>query len=305
MQHLLSINYFRDTFPLHVVEACHGAVSTHHHDFFELVYVINGAGMHRIGNATYPIHTGDVYVISPDEPHAYYPVNDGELRIINVLFQPSILDESLFHSTAHIGLTRLLYLEPLFRAEARFTHRLNLDGRLAYRIEQSLGEMQYEQTQQAPGYTLVLRNMFCTLLVWLSRAYDQQLARDGAGAEFSRRHAVVEAAMRYIEAHHTEPVSLAAVANHTAMSASRLAHLFKQHTHRSLITYLHEYRIKRVSADLLSDDAPVSELAMRLGYSDLRFFYRVFRRYRGCSPTEYRQRFRHVDTHNSFETQRA
>jgi len=292
MQHLLSANFFCEAFPLYVAEARHGAVETHRHDFFELVYVISGAGMHRIGCCTYPIHTGDVYVISPDEPHAYYPIDNGELRIVNVLFQPGILDESLLNSTAQLGLARLLYVEPLFRAEARFTHRLNLDGVLAYRIEQLLAEMQAEQERRAPGYELVLRGTFCTLLVLLSRAYQQQLSRDGAGAEFSRRHAVVEAAMRYIEAHHTEQVSLADVASHTAMSASRLAHLFKQHTRRSLIAYLHEYRMNRVSADLLSSDAPVSELALRLGYSDLRFFYRVFRRHRGCSPNEYRQRFR-------------
>lgn len=292
MQHLLSTDFFRESFPLYVVEARHGSVETHRHDFFELVYVISGAGMHRIDNNTYPIHTGDVYVISPDEPHAYYPVDNGELRIVNLLFQPRILDESLLNSTAHVGLTRLLYLEPLFRAEARFTHRLNLEGVLAYRIEQMLADMQAEQEAKAPGYELMIKSSFCTLLVLLSRAYEQQLSRDGAGAEFSRRHAVVEAAMRYIEAHHTETVSLADVANHTAMSASRLAHLFKEHTHRSLITYLHEYRMNRVSTDLLGSDASVSELAQRMGYSDLRFFYRVFRRYRGCSPTEYRQRFR-------------
>ena len=47
MQHLLSANFFCDAFPLYVAEARHGMVETHRHDFFELVYVISGAGMHR------------------------------------------------------------------------------------------------------------------------------------------------------------------------------------------------------------------------------------------------------------------
>lgn len=298
MQHLMSANYFCDTFPLFVSPARHGMVASHYHDFFELVYVISGSGMHAIGNASYPIHAGDIYAISPNEPHAYYPIDGQQLNIINILFKPEILDDSLLNSGAQIGLTGLLYLEPLFRIESSFAHRLNVQGVLAYRIEQLLNEMQNEQNERLPGYELVLKNTFCNLLILISRAYEKQLQKSGVNSEFSRRHAVVEAAMRYIEAHHTEAVSLADVAQHTAMSASRLAHLFKQHTRRSLIAYLHEYRINRVSADLLQSDAPVSELAKRLGYSDLRFFYRIFRRYRACSPTEYRQRFRpsHVTT---------
>jgi AraC-like DNA-binding protein len=78
------------------------------------------------------------------------------------------------------------------------------------------------------------------------------------------------------------------------MSPSRLAHLFKQHTHRSILAYLHEFRINRICEELLHSDAPVSAIALNLGYGDLRFFYRVFRRHTGCSPTEYRRKFRRI-----------
>jgi AraC-like DNA-binding protein len=76
------------------------------------------------------------------------------------------------------------------------------------------------------------------------------------------------------------------------MSPSRLAHVFKEHTRRSILAYLHEFRIKKVCSELLSSDAAVSELAFGLGYGDLRFFHRVFRRYTGYTPTEYRRIFR-------------
>lgn len=149
-----------------------------------------------------------------------------------------------------------------------------------------------EQQARASGYELVLTSMFCTLLVWLSRAYEQQSAQEGTELEFMRRHAVVAAAVRYIEFHHAEPISLADVAQHTAMSTSRLAHLFKQHTHRSILAYLHEYRIGRICEELLRTDTPITELAAALGYGDLRFFHRVFRRQVGYSPTAYRRQFR-------------
>ncbi len=292
MSHLLSADFFTSSFPLHIARMRHGAIEMHGHEFYELVYLSAGRGAHCIGTASYPIQAGDVYVISPDEPHAYYPADGTKLHIVNVLFLPGILDESLLNSSALSGLAKFLYIEPLFREEARFANRLNLQGALAYRVETMLREMEDEQAACAPGYELVLKNMFCTLLILLSRAYEQQLTQTGVALEFNRRHAVVDAALRYIEEHHAEPLSLADIAQHTAMSPSRLAHLFKEHTHHSILTHLHEFRINRVCAELLRTDAPVGEIALRLGYGDLRFFHRVFRRHTGYCPTDYRRVFR-------------
>ena len=179
----------------------------------------------------------------------------------------------------------------MFREEARFTPRLNLQGALAYRVEALLREMETEQRERAPGYVLVLKNMLSTLLVLLSRAYEQQHAGVAAGTALRQRHAVVEAAVRYIEAHYAEPLSLGEVARHTAMSPSRLAHLFKQHTQRSLLAYLHEYRVGQACERLLASRATVGAIAAEMGYGDLRFFQRVFARVTGCAPTEYRRRY--------------
>ncbi len=286
--------------PLYVTEARHGTTATHCHDFFELVYLRSGRGVHRIGEGRYPIQAGDVYVISPGEPHAYDTLDDGDMRIVNLLFLPEALDRWPVAGAALSGITRLLYIEPLFREEARFAHRLNLRGALAYQVETILDEMVREQQARASGYELLLTTMFCTLLVWLSRAYEQQIARDGVEPEFTRRHAIVAEAVRYIEAHHTEPVSLSDVAQHAALSPSRVAHLFKEHTHRSILAYLHEYRITRACEELLRTATPVTDLAANLGYGDLRFFHRVFRRQVGYSPTEYRRLFRPVPSFRSI-----
>jgi AraC family L-rhamnose operon regulatory protein RhaS len=290
--HRLGREALRGSYPLYVAEARHGPVAAHDHEFFELVYLRAGRGTHWIGDARYPIQTGDVYVISPGEPHAYHTIGDGEMRIVNLLFLPEILERVPVSGAALSGLTRLLYIEPLFREEVQFAHRLNLRGTPAYQVESILDEMLREQQARASGYELMLTSMFCTLLVWLSRAYEQQIAQEGTELEFLRRHQVVAAAVRYIESHHAEPISVADVAQHTAMSASRLAHLFKQHTQRSILAYLHEYRIGRICEELARTDTPVADLAANLGYGDLRFFHRVFRRQIGCSPTAYRRLFR-------------
>jgi AraC-like DNA-binding protein len=84
-------------------------------------------------------------------------------------------------------------------------------------------------------------------------------------------------------------VRVSDVAAHVALSCSRLSHVFKQHTRRGINEYLHEYRIARACAALMESRLSVGEIAADVGYSDARFFHRVFRRHTGCNPTQYRQ----------------
>lgn len=88
MRHLLSEDFFTSEFPLHLHEVQHGTLETHCHEFFELVYLIRGQGIHRIGSHSYPIQAGDVYVISPNEPHAYYPRDGAAVQILTYCFCP-------------------------------------------------------------------------------------------------------------------------------------------------------------------------------------------------------------------------
>jgi AraC-like DNA-binding protein len=159
-------------------------------------------------------------------------------------------------------------------------------------VEVLLDEMKREQASEAPGSHLLLRHLFCALLVLLSRAHETQKA-SAAQPELTRasQQTIVARAIEYIEVNHAGTVKVSDVAAHVALSPSRLSHVFKQQMQRGIIEYLHEYRLSRICAGLLNSNAPVQEIAQEVGYADLRFFHRVFRRHTGCNPTQYRQHF--------------
>lgn len=277
------------------------AISEHSHEFFEMVYVRRGRGWHFIEGERYPIQTGDLYVISPDETHGYAPLEGETLHIINILWMPQLVEDILRPAKSRSrgaastlsGARQLLYVEPMLRKETRFTRRLHLAGRTALRVELLIDEMRREQTQAAAGCELLLRHLFCALLVLLSRAYDEQNERARTRSEVAPRvssqEILVSRAIEYIEDNYARPVRVSDVAAHVALSSSRLAHVFKQHTRRGINEYLHEYRIARACAALMESRLSVGEIAADVGYSDARFFHRVFRRHTGCNPTQYRQ----------------
>ena len=302
----------------------------HSHEFFEMVYVRRGRGRHIIEGVAHPIQAGDLYVIHPDEKHGYAPSADDTLRIVNILWQPALVEDLLraqclspragdeiasdlsFQNDAH-----LLYVEPLLRGETRFAHRLHLSGRNALRVEILIDEMRHEQSLGAQGGQLLLRHLFCALLVLLSRAWSEQQASRGNRAienraiqgsvgaahngqavgdvfragDMFRAGDVVARAVEYIEEHHASALRVADVAAHASISSSRLSHVFKAQLGRGVNEYLHELRIARACSALLESDAPIGDIASAVGYNDARFFHRVFRRHTGCNPTQYRQHF--------------
>ncbi len=294
MNHLCSRQYLGETFPLQIVEVRQQELAEHTHEFFEMVYVRRGRGLHIFEGRPTPVRAGDLYVISPGETHGYAMIDGGELHIVNVLWLPALVEDMLRAEAAVDpslrGAHGLLYVEPMLRRETRFANRLRLSGSAAYRIETLLDEMRREQTLLAPGCRLLLRHLFCTLLVLLSRAYEAQTER--APSPVSSRSPQQEAvarALQYIEENYARPLRVNEIAAHVALSPSRLAHLFKAGTGRGPIAYLQEFRIARACAELWNGARPVGEIAAGCGFDDARFFRRAFRRHTGCSPTEYRR----------------
>lgn len=83
--------------------------------------------------------------------------------------------------------------------------------------------------------------------------------------------------------------SLDELAAGAGLSPSQFARRFKAFTGRAPGRFAIEERISRAEAYLRETDLTVGAIAMRLGYRDVYFFSRQFRRFRGVAPTQWRR----------------
>lgn len=72
------------------------------------------------------------------------------------------------------------------------------------------------------------------------------------------------------------------------LSPSRLSHLFKQGTRRTLRAYLTRRRLETAADLLLQSETSVKEVSYSVGYSHSASFTRAFRKSFGTSPRDYR-----------------
>ena len=95
-------------------------------------------------------------------------------------------------------------------------------------------------------------------------------------------------ARKFIEEHSREELSLTKVAKAVGMNANHLSESFKQVTGINFVEYVARTRFK-TACDLLRDpNLRISEIAFAVGFQSLSQFNRVFKKFSGKSPTEYR-----------------
>jgi len=101
----------------------------------------------------------------------------------------------------------------------------------------------------------------------------------------SAGHRMVEAALQIIDDGIQEDLTLYNVAERLFINSSYLSRLFKQETGKSFSAYVLEHKMERAKSVLLKG-AKVYDAASAVGYRDLSYFTKVFRKYWGVTPGE-------------------
>lgn len=92
----------------------------------------------------------------------------------------------------------------------------------------------------------------------------------------------------YLAAHYDEEISNQTLMRLAACSESVLLRSFRKTVGISPMRYLMNYRLERAAAQLLATDAKVSEIAARVGFHDISYFTKCFRRATGQTPRQFR-----------------
>jgi YesN/AraC family two-component response regulator len=92
----------------------------------------------------------------------------------------------------------------------------------------------------------------------------------------------------YIDRHYMEELSMKAVARAMNYSDAYFCKLFKQCFQVNFSTYLNEYRIRKACTMMENLRRNIKDIGVDCGYTDSNYFSRVFKRFTGQTPTEYR-----------------
>lgn len=99
---------------------------------------------------------------------------------------------------------------------------------------------------------------------------------------------VIDYAVSYIHKHYRNQISLKTLADKVHLNPQYFSRLFKKRLDMSYIEYINNLRIKFAMDMLVHTKHPIYRIAMEAGFSDTAYFSRVFHKYTGKNPSNYR-----------------
>lgn len=97
--------------------------------------------------------------------------------------------------------------------------------------------------------------------------------------------------LQYLEEHLAENITLEAVANYTDMNTSYISYLFKKETGINFIDYIQKMRLEKSKELLRNTDYKIYKVAYYVGFNDDKYFFKLFKKYEGMTPSQYRKKF--------------
>lgn len=254
----------------------------HNHSVYELNFVENAKGVRRIvGDSQEVIGDYDLCLItSPNLEHVWEQneCHSDDIREITVQFDFSMSDETLFGRNPYASITRMMQ-------EAK--KGLSFPMQAIMKVYGMLDTL----SSVKDGFYAV--QQFLTILYELSRCENARTLASSSYAKVtveddSRRILKVK---NFISKNYMDELRLPELASLAGMSSSAFSRFFKLHTGRNISEYIIDLRLGYAARMLVDTDKSISEIGFDCGFNNLSNFNRIFKKKKGCSPSEFRESY--------------
>lgn len=252
-------------------------VALHHHDFFEVYFLLSGDVTYTIEGRTYHLLPGDMLVINPRELHQVFIQTDQSPYERYVLWITSSLIKKL--STHQTNLRHCFDPE-----RPDYSNHLHLKSEQRNAV-QSLMEMLHRENDTGEfGSDMLAYNLISTIMILVNRVVENQGTCHPA-ADYT--NPLIYNVVDYVNLHYGEPLSLDALADRFYVSKYHLSHEFHKHMGTGLYQFIQRKRLL-IARQLMKQGHKPAEVYKQCGFDDYAGFYRAFRRVYGQSPREFK-----------------
>lgn len=94
---------------------------------------------------------------------------------------------------------------------------------------------------------------------------------------------------KYIDKHYMDKLTLATISGEIHANGSYLSRLYKEKTGQNLFDVINKRKLEKAK-EYLAEGKRISDIAVLVGFEDVSYFSRVFKKHEGCSPRDYEKR---------------
>lgn len=251
----------------------------HDHTFFELVYILSGTGLQWINNNKFPYHDGHLFMITPGDFHSFEIQTT--TKFINIKFNDIYIHSAVFGAE---NIQRLEFILQHANHQPGCILRNKTDKLL---VKPMIEAIIREYVNRNLYSKEIITQLINTIIIVVARNIAMFLPEqvDECSEEKSLN------ILQYIQSNIYQPdkIKTKAISQQFGISASYLGRYFKKHTNETMQQYILNYKMKLVENRLLHSEMRINEIVSELGFADESHLNKLFKKYKGCTPTTYRK----------------
>ena len=243
----------------------------HKHREMELMTILEGKAELCVGMESFEVEKGDVVIISPYLLHNATIYANCDFKHYCLCFDMDIINDKNLKSSLENG---LYSISPVIKSTESISAKLSAFLQKSYECHSS----------RCKGWELqVMGNLSCFFGLLFENGYIDM--RDNAVLNNDICCKVFD----YIENNYSRQITLDEVAKLFYVSKSYFCRVFKHNFGKTFNNYVCIYRIEKACVFLKNTNLSVSEISLKVGFNSFSFFDKMFKRYIGVSPMDYRK----------------
>lgn len=255
-------------------------VSSHWHEEYELLYVTQGKGEVHCNGRNFAVGENDILFINsgfvhslsaePGTPLAFYAVDFGRELIAS-------------YGTDDI---QQKYIGRQCMGELVFRDHIRPGETLWSNIHTQMDEIRQAYLDRPEGWELLIKADL--LRIWYCLSTNPATNIESPGRRNDRNMDLTKQILQYIRESFSGSLSLTDLSWRFHMSEGQFCRFFKAQTGMTPVEYINYCRVGEACELLRSGQAvSISDAALSVGYSNISYFNRIFRRYMHCTPGEF------------------
>ncbi len=255
-----------------------------HNEWTEITVVLSGKAYYRVEDETYNLEAGDILICNPGVMHQ---------NIVRPDDQPSVQFFGGFTDFHFKG------YEPNRFPTKGESCVLRLPAESKREVQRLCYEIQAEREAGKPGMYFVLKAYLVQILMLIVRETIDYPRNTSNGYNFETygKSYAVKRIINYMSENFEKKISLDQIAHNMYLSPVYVSKIFKEETGESPINYLIKIRLEKAKSILeRGDGGSIKSIANEVGYDDVYHFSKLFKKYYGVSPLNYKKNYDQQNT---------
>ncbi len=253
-------------------------VPPHWHDEMELIYIKKGHGYVTVDFNQYKVSGSTIILILPGQLHSIDQFDELSMEYENIIFHPSMLLPRTEDSSSAD------FLRPFFNGKIPVPSIFTSISPNYDAISSCIDACDEICKTKPTGYELFIKGKLYEFFYILNnRCLEEKSPKTLKSLD------KIKTVTKYVETHYMDKITIAEAASLVEFSESHFMRYFKETMGTSFIDYLKEYRLTMAARLLLASDASILSIAEEVGFDNLSYFNRAFKKEYGVTPSQYRK----------------